>query len=126
MPERLFILEIISQIEAAIEKVVVRFATVKTVDDFTHSPSGMEKLDAVCMQIIVIGELLKKLDKVTHGALLQKYSQVEWKKAMAMRDIITHHYTSSVDAEVVYNTCKNKIPSLQEGIRQLKKAFLTA
>jgi uncharacterized protein with HEPN domain len=122
MPEQLFILEIISQIEAAIEKIVVRFATVKTVDDFTHNPSGMEKLDAICMQIIVIGELLKKLDKITHGVLLQKYPQVEWKKAMAMRDIITHHYTS-VDAEVVYNTCKNKIPSLQEGIRELKKAF---
>ncbi|MDR0694346.1 MAG: DUF86 domain-containing protein [Prevotellaceae bacterium] len=124
MPEQLFISEIISQIEAAIEKVVARFATVKTIDDFTHNPSGMEKLDAICMQIIVIGELLKKLDKITHGVLLQKYSQVEWKKAMAMRDIITHHYTS-VDAEVVYNTCKNKIPSLQEGIKQLKKAFLT-
>jgi uncharacterized protein with HEPN domain len=124
MPEQLFILEIISQIEAAIEKIVVRFATVTAVDDFTHSPSGMEKLDAICMQIIVIGELLKKLDKITHGVLLQKYPQVEWKKVMAMRDIITHHYTS-VDAEVVYNTCKNKIPALQAGVKQLKKAFLT-
>lgn len=74
------------------------------------------------MQLIVTGELLKKLDKTTAGELLGKYPQVEWKKVMAMRDIITHHYTG-VDANVIYNTCKNKIPELLDTIRLIKRTL---
>jgi len=40
----------------------------------------MEKLDAICMQLIAIGEALKNLDRITADALLLKYPQVDWKK----------------------------------------------
>jgi len=48
---------------------------------FNNSQAGVEKMDAICMMLIVIGEALKKLDKVTGGELLPEYPQVDWKKA---------------------------------------------
>ncbi|MFZ5515871.1 MAG: hypothetical protein ACOY90_04500 [Candidatus Zhuqueibacterota bacterium] len=48
--------EILQQIYHAIEIVLQRFEPIKKVSDFTDSPSGMEKLDSICMQLIVIGE----------------------------------------------------------------------
>ena len=43
------------------------------------------------MMLIVIGESLKNLDKITDRKLLPQYSEVDWKKAKGMRDILTHH-----------------------------------
>lgn len=40
--------ELLSQILNALDTVLVRFKPVKTTDDFTGSPEGMEKLDAIC------------------------------------------------------------------------------
>lgn len=68
-------------------------------------------MDSICMMLIVIGESLKNLDKVTEGKLLPRYPDVDWKKAKGMRDILTHHY-SDINAEAVFFTCKDKIPQL--------------
>jgi uncharacterized protein with HEPN domain len=88
--------------------------------DFTDNPAGIDKLDAICMMLIVIGESLKNLDKVTGGELLPQYPEVDWKKAKGMRDILTHHY-ADIDAEAVFYTCKEKIPLLRETIRKIIK-----
>ena len=83
-------------------------------------------MDAICMMLIVIGESLKNLDKVTEGKLLSRYPDVDWKKAKGMRDIITHHY-ANINAETVFFTCKRKIPALldtiQRIIHELKSSF---
>ena len=42
-----------------------RFQPVLTPDDFSNTPEGKEKLDGICMQLIAIGESLKKVDKIT-------------------------------------------------------------
>ena len=70
------------------------------------------------MMLIVIGEALKNLDKITGGELLPQYSEVDWKKAKGMRDILTHHY-ADINAEAVYYTCKEKIPLLQQTILKM-------
>jgi len=36
----------------------------------------MEKLDAICMQLIAIGESLKDIDKITGGSLLTAYPEI--------------------------------------------------
>ena len=59
----------------------------------------MEKLDAISMQLIAIGEALKNLDKITAESLLPNYSQIDWKKVKGMRDIISHHYFD-IDSEL--------------------------
>ena len=75
-------------------------------------------MDAICMMLIVIGESLKNLDKITDGTLLPRYPEVDWKKAKGMRDILTHHYVD-INAEAVYYTCKEKIPLLRKTIQNM-------
>ena len=54
--------ENLSQILNALNTVIERFAPIKILADFTDSPQGMEKLDAICMQLIAIGEGLKNIN----------------------------------------------------------------
>ena len=111
-------LEILSQIYQASQTILERFNPVKSISDFTHSPAGMEKFDSICMLLSAIGEALKNLDKVTHNTLLPQYPQVDWKKAKGMRDIISHHYFD-LNAEAIYNVCKNNIPELAQTINKM-------
>jgi uncharacterized protein with HEPN domain len=123
MYDKEFVLEILSQLLKAIDTVIYRFAPVKTVDDFTDSSSGMEKLDAICMQLIAIGESLKQLDKITQYSLLCNYPEINWKGAKSMRDIIAHHYFD-IDAEIIFGVCKNKIKPMRDVIAKIYEELI--
>ena len=112
--------EILQQIHHAVELILKRFDSIETVNDFTNTPEGMEKLDSICMQLIVLGEGLKNFDKVTENSILCQYPKIEWKKVKGLRDIITHHYID-INAEAIYEICKNKIPLLKETTRTILK-----
>ena len=114
--------EILRQILAAANRIERRFKGVRGPDDFLLSDAGIDKLDAICMMLIVIGENLKNLDKVTSGKLLAQYPEVDWKGAKGMRDIISHHYFD-LNAEVVFSVCKDRIPGLIETAVQMKKSL---
>jgi uncharacterized protein with HEPN domain len=103
---------VLGRIYESTQIILERFRSVGSVDDFTNSPAGMEKLDSICMQLIALGESLKNLEKITQGELLKQYPHIDWKKAKGLRDIITHHYFD-VNAEAIYNVCETKIPLLQ-------------
>ena len=113
-------LEILSQILLSTQTILKRFEPIKSPEDFTVSDASLEKLDAICMQLIAIGESLKNLDKVTGNALLPRYPKIEWKKAMALRDIISHHYFD-VNAEAIYEVCENHINRLAQTVSQIIK-----
>jgi uncharacterized protein with HEPN domain len=108
--------EILRQILGATQTITRRFAPITTPEDFVTSEAGLEKLDAICMQLIAIGEGVKHLDKVTEGTLLPRYPQIEWKRVMGMRDVLSHHYFD-LDAEVVYSVCENHIRVLTQTIQ---------
>lgn len=112
--------EILKQIYQSTEKIQKRFEPINSPDDFTHSTEGQEKLDAICMQLIAVGESLKNLDKVTENSLLPSYPEIEWKKAMALRDIISHHYFD-INAEAIYEVCKSHIGALAKTIKKIIK-----
>ena len=120
MHDRELCLEVLRQIEGAAIKIGSRFQVIHQASDFTDTPAGVEKLDSICMMLIVIGESLKNLEKITGGTLLSQYPEVDWKKAMGMRDIITHHY-ADLHAETVFYTCKRKIPPLLETVRKITR-----
>ena len=103
--------EILKQIQTTGITILARFKPITSVEDFTGSDAGKEKLDAICMQLISLGESLKKLDAVTDQSLLSRYPQIEWKKAMGLRDIITHHYFD-LNAEAIFDVCRTKIEPL--------------
>ncbi len=119
MHSRELSLEILEQIYGSIQKVLKRFEPIKSANEFTDSDAGMEKLDAICMQLIAIGEALKNLDKITNCSLLPKYPEIDWKKVKGMRDIISHHYFD-IDAEAIYRVCSDHIEQLAEVIKKIK------
>ena len=120
MHNRELVLEILKQIYDSTQRVIKRFEPIKSVYEFTDSESGMEKLDAICMQLIVIGEALKNLDKITDDSLLLNYPQIDWKKVKGMRDIISHHYFD-IDAEAIFKVCTDHIEQLAEVIKKIMK-----
>jgi uncharacterized protein with HEPN domain len=110
--------EILRQILWSAETISKRFQPITSAQEFLASDAGLEKLDAICMQLIAIGESVKHLDKVTNGDLLSGYPQVEWKRVMGMRDVLRHHYFD-LDAEAVYVVCEMHIPELIQTIRRI-------
>ena len=107
--------DLLYKIQDCLNKIQLRFKSVNTVSDLTDSPAGMEHLDLLCMPLIVIGELVKKIDKVTDKSFLKKYPDIPWGEIKGMRNIVVHDYFN-IDAEEIFNTCKEDIPSLSETI----------
>ena len=120
MYDKKLALEILYQIDWSVQTIQKRVKPIKSADDFTISDAGLEKLDAICMQLIAIGESLKNLDKVTGLALLKNYPEVEWDKVKGMRDVISHHYFD-VNAEVVYTVCVDHLAGLGKTIQKIIK-----
>lgn len=118
MYDKEMLLEVLKQTSEAIERVNKRFESVDSVEFFTRSPEGMEKLDAICMVIIAIGESLKNIDKITDKKLLSQYPEIDWKGAKGMRDIISHHYFD-IDAEEIFWVCANKMKPLATAIEKI-------
>ncbi len=112
--------EILSQIENAIQTIKIRFEPVDSIDYFLETPSGQEKLDSLCMLFIAIGESLKNIDKLTEKQLLKKYENIDWKAIKGMRDVLSHHYFD-MNAEAIYNVCKDDIDTLHKTIQQMIK-----
>jgi len=112
------VLDVLRQILEASDRILKRFEPISNVDDFTNTPEGMEKLDAICMPIIAIGESLKQIDKIAGDELLLKYPQIDWKGAKGMRDVISHHYFD-IDAEEIFWVCKHQIKPLSEIIKKI-------
>ena len=59
MFDRDLVNEILNQILVAAKRIERRYAGIKEPDDFLISDQGLDKLDAICMMLIAIGENLK-------------------------------------------------------------------
>ena len=91
----------LEHIEKSILLIVERTKHVETANDFRVSPSGLEKLDAVCMQLIAIGEAVNKLDKVADEQLLVKEPDVPWSSIKCVRNFIAHDYFDADIEEII-------------------------
>ena len=110
----------LKDIQKALALIEERSAIVTHVNDFLCSPEGMLRLDALCMNLIALGESVKNLDKMTNGELLALYPEVYWKGIMRIRDKIAHHYFD-IDAEIVLATLKKDISPLSKTIDRIIK-----
>jgi uncharacterized protein with HEPN domain len=77
--------EVLRQILTATETIQKRIKTIKCPDDFLKNERSLDKLDALCMQLIAVGESIKNLDKITNRTLLKKYPEFEWKKVYPVK-----------------------------------------
>ena len=71
-------------------------------------------LDAVVRNLEVIGEAVRKLPE----DLRSRHSGVEWKKIAGLRDILIHEYFG-LDAEIVWDIVRNKVPALDREVRTM-------
>jgi uncharacterized protein with HEPN domain len=118
MFDKSLVLSILKQVNDALNTIKIRTRLIKSVDDFTGSQGGMEKLDSVCMLFMAIGEALKNIDKITCGTLLSQYPEIDWKGAIGFRDIIAHHYFD-IDAEQVFWVCENELKPLSDTLEKM-------
>ena len=112
-----FIKEDLQSIIESIELVEIRFSNIKQPDDFVSNNEGTLILDAISMRLQIVGELLKKVDKAD-DLLFIKYPDIEWKKIMKLRDIISHHY-DIIDHEIIFDICSNHIPQLKVTVQKI-------
>lgn len=118
MSNKQLLISILQQTEIAVRKILKRFESVETVSFFTDTTEGMEKLDAICMLLIAVGESLKNIDKITDKKLLIQYPDIDWKGAKGLRDIMAHHYFD-VDAEEIFWVCEHHLTPLADVIQTI-------
>ena len=118
MYDKGLIIDILKNIDWALDQINRRYQVIESSDDFIKDDLGLEKLDSICMQLINIGEALKQIDKLTETKLLTNYPEIDWKKAKGMRDIITHHYFD-IDSETVFAVCSEHIPKMRRVIKKI-------
>ena len=118
MCKSLMILHILELIKSSLQEVSKRSDKISEPNDFLTSESGVILLDSICMKLSAVGESIKSLDKITNHELLPKYSEIPWKNVMGVRDFIVHHYFE-VDADVIFDICKNDVPILSSVISQM-------
>ena len=118
MFDREIVMDSLQKIRKAIETITERAAVVDDPNELLCSPSGMMRLDAICMSLIELGEAVKGLDKQTHGELLPRYPEIYWSGVMRMRDKIAHHYFE-IDIDVVFQTIHEDIPPMKETIDRM-------
>jgi uncharacterized protein with HEPN domain len=113
--------EITDNLDLMIESIALvqqRFSKILEAADFADSTEGVTLLDAISMRLQVIGELVKKIQKVD-PLYLSNYTEIDWKKIAKFRDLVSHHY-EHVDCEIVYDICKMHIPKLKELVQKMR------
>jgi len=70
--------------------------------------------DAVVRNLEIIGEATKRLSE----ELRYKHSEIPWKQAAGLRDVLSHDYMS-IDLTIVWNVIDSRLPALREAVREL-------
>ena len=116
------VLDILSSILVAIERIERRFQGIEEPDDFVVNDDGIDRLDGIAMMLIAIGEQVKRLDGATEADLDDAYPEIDWKGVKGIRDILSHHYFSA-DAEIIFDVCQNKISDLKRVVLLLQTQY---
>ncbi|MCR5851407.1 MAG: DUF86 domain-containing protein [Bacteroidaceae bacterium] len=122
MFDREIVMDNLQKIRKVIEIILERASVVTDPNELLCSPDGMMRLDAICMNLIALGEAVKGLDKQTHGQLLPHYPEVYWSGVKKMRDKIAHHYFE-IDTDVVFRTVQEEVPQMQVVINKMISDF---
>ena len=118
MHDKTLLREKLVQILEAIERIERRFSGIATPNDFLASDANQDKLDAIAMLLIAIGESFRKIDTETKGAFLKTYSGIDWKGIIGVRNVLAHNYFD-IDVEQIYKICYRDIPQLRKTLERM-------
>ena len=111
--------EKLKQVRWALKTIRQRFRRVPDVE-FFRTRKGRERLDGICMLLEAIGESFSKIDKLSNKTFLSRYPEIDWKGIIDLRHIIAHNYFD-IDADVVFNNCRDHLPPLLKTVRHMIK-----
>jgi len=120
MYDRMLIREKLEQILEALLRIQRRSEDILSPDDFEANDENLDKLDAIAMMLIAVGEAFKKIDKETGGELLLHYPQIDWRGVMGVRNVLAHDYFD-IDTEEIFKICHKDIPLLAAVVTQMLK-----
>ncbi len=118
MYDREIVLNLLENMIGATDKILYRNRDISSIDDYLKDDTSLMLLDSLCMQLIAIGEAVKKIDKETDKKLLKAYTDIPWREVAGMRDILSHHYFD-INAEVVFEVTTEHISDLQDVLKQI-------
>lgn len=118
MCDRELLLDKLTQVSEALDRIARRFAGINSADDFLESENGLDMLDGICMMLIAVGENFKAIDRMTDGKLLEKYPEMNWKGVKGVRDVISHQYFN-IDAEEIYYICTHDLELLRTTVGKM-------
>ncbi len=105
------ILSTLEDVKYSLELIHSRCKDINSSDDFLKDDIGLERFDSISMRLIAIGEGFKNIDKLSDNKLLTNYPNIPWKQVKGIRDILSHHYFD-LDAETIFEICKNNLSEL--------------
>jgi uncharacterized protein with HEPN domain len=118
MPDMSLIREKLLQIEESLNRIQRRFSRIQSPDDFNASESNLDKLDAIAMMLLAIGEIFKKIDVETDGQYLEKYPEIDWHGVIGLRNVLAHDYFD-IDTEEIFKICRRDVPKLLHTVQRM-------
>jgi uncharacterized protein with HEPN domain len=118
MPDMSLIREKLEQIEESLNRIVRRSSIIKSPEEFSSSEDNLDKLDAIAMMLIAIGESFKKIDFETEGRYLKKYPEIDWHGVIGLRNVLAHDYFD-IDTEEIFKICRRDIPELLNTVQRM-------
>jgi len=70
--DREIVVDMFRQVAETLERTRRLFATIAEPDDFCSSDEGWDKLDAISMRLLAVGEMLKNIDRKTNKSLINE------------------------------------------------------
>lgn len=118
MPDMTLLREKLEQIEESLRRIQRRSAGIQSPDDFTANEDNLDKLDAIAMMLIAIGESFRKIDNETDSQWLGKYPEIDWRGVIGIRNVLAHDYFD-IDAEEIYKICRRDVPQLLNTVQRM-------
>ena len=118
MPDMVLLREKLEQIEESLHRIQRRSASIQSPDDFKANEDNLDKLDAIAMMLIAIGESFRKIDNETDGQWLCKYPEIDWRGVIGIRNVLAHDYFD-IDAEEIYKICRRDVPQLLNTVQRM-------
>jgi uncharacterized protein with HEPN domain len=119
MYDRSMLLELFLEIQEGIRRIERRFSGIDTAYDFIRDDDGLDRLDAIAMMLVAIGENTQQLDKFIDPKLFDQYPDIDWSGIKGLRNILAHNYFS-IDAEEIYRLCSDEIEPFKNAIERLR------
>ena len=122
MPDMTLIREKLQQIEESLNRIQRRSSKISSPEDFTANEDNLDKLDAIAMMLITIGESFRKIDIETDGQWLTEYPEIDWRGVIGIRNVLAHDYFD-IDAEEIYKICRRDVPQLLNTVQRMLRSI---